>query len=84
MMGRGGSSSTIGAMHVGTGLMAFAAGKALQDGMQRARELQAVDQAHATGQAYFVKRVAQRRAEALAQASAAKTRLLANRKMLHG
>lgn len=84
MMGRTGTNATIGAMHFGTSAMAFAAGKAIQDGMQRARELRAVDDAHAVGQAYYAKRVAQRRAEALAQASAAKTRLLANRKMLHG
>lgn len=84
MMGRGGTNSTIGAMHFGTSALAFAAGKAIQDGIARARELEAVDQAHSTGQRYFAKRVAQRRAEALSEASAAKTRLLANRKMLHG
>jgi hypothetical protein len=84
MMGRGGSSSTIGAMHLASGLLAYGVVRAMQDGIERGRQLRAVDQAHAVGQAYYVKRVRQRRAEALELAAASKTRLLANRKMLHG
>lgn len=84
MMGRGGSSSTIGAMHLASGLLAYGAVRAMQDGIERGRRLRAVDQAHAVGQQYYMKRVRQRRAEALDQAAAAKVRLLANRKLIHG
>lgn len=84
MMGRGGSSSTIGAMHFASGLLAYSVVRALQYGIERGRQLRAVDQAHAVGQAYYTKRVRQRRAEALDEAAAAKTRLLANRKLIHG
>lgn len=84
MMGRSGSSNTIGAMHVATGLLAYGAVKALEDGAQRARELRAVDNAHRVGQAYYAKRVGQRRQAALQDAAAKKARLLAGRKMLHG
>ena len=84
MMGRAGSSSTIRAMHVGSAAMAFAVGRAMQDGIQRAAELRAVDQAHAAGQRYYAKRLAQRKAVVKAEATAAKNELMALRAMLHG
>lgn len=84
MMGRGGTNSTIGAMHFGTCALAFAAGRAIQDGVQRAREIKAVDDAHAVGQRYYAARVGQRKAAVRAQATASKSQLLAMRADLHG
>jgi DNA-binding transcriptional LysR family regulator len=84
MMGRSGSSATIGAMLTACFGIAFAAQHAIQSGIQRGRDLRAVDDAHALGQAYYAKRVRQRRAAALSDAAAKKQRLLAGRKMLHG
>lgn len=79
-----GSSSTIGAMHVATGLATFALANALQDGFERAAVLREVDRAHAIGQAHYVRRLRQRKAEAALAADGAATRLMANRGRIHG
>lgn len=84
MMGRKGSSSTIGAMHVGAGMMAFALGRAIQDGAQRAHDLRQVDRAHRIGMGIVIRARQQRRAADLEKAAAAKVRLMANRARLHG
>jgi hypothetical protein len=83
-MGRSGTRSTIGAMHVGSGVMAYAVGRAITDGVQRAQDLAAEDHAHEIGQYYYRQRLAQRRAEAAAEADAAAARLNAARKRIHG
>lgn len=84
MMGRGGTSSTIGAMHLGTSALAFAAGKALQDGVHRAYELRAVDDAHAVGAQRYAAIIAHKRNVMRAESISAAERLVRNRKQLHG
>lgn len=79
-----GSHSTVGAMHVATGLMSYAVGQALQDGIERSAQMEQVDRAHAIGQRRYIARVRQRIAEQDAEAEAAAVRLMANRKRLHG
>lgn len=84
MMGRAGSSSTIGAMHVSSGLLALGVVRALEFSAERTRQLKAVDRAHAVGQAYARKRLQQRKANVEAEGELAMAQLLAARKRIHG
>lgn len=84
MMGRGGSNATMSAMNFAACGVALAVGRAVHDGIQRGRELRAVDQAHAVGQRYFAKRLAQRKAAVRKDAHVAMAQLLADRKRIHG
>jgi hypothetical protein len=70
-------------MHVGAGLTAYAAGRAVADGVQRAMALAAEDNAHAVGQALVLRARRQRQVEQ-AKAAADMARLIAERKRLHG
>lgn len=79
-----GPKSTLGAMHVATGLMSFALAQALQGGAERARGLAAEDRAHARGRRAFTARVQERIEEQNAEAEAAAIMLMRNRKKLHG
>jgi hypothetical protein len=84
MRGRSGTRSTVNGMHLGSGMMAYAAGRAITDGITRAQDLAAEDHAHEIGQRYYRQRLAQRKAEVRADAAAAMAKLVADRKKLHG
>lgn len=75
---------TVHGMHMASGLLAFAAVQALQDGIERGQQLRAVARAHKIGRQRYVRAIKHKKAEMRAVAVEAAARFNANRKRLHG
>jgi len=79
-----GPHSTMNAMEIGTGLMAVAFGRALQDGMARAQALADEDRGHQVGAQRYNAIVRNKKIAMRNTSIAAAERLVANRKKIHG
>lgn len=75
---------TIHGLNIGTGLVAFAAAKALQDGIERGNALRAVDRAHEIGRARYVRAIKHKKSLQRAAAEDAVAALMRDRQRLHG
>lgn len=75
---------TISGLHLGTGLVAFAAARALQDGIERGQALRAEDRGHAIGRQRYAAIIRQKKIAQRTEAEAAVERLMRNRQRLHG
>lgn len=75
---------TVSGMHLASGLLAYGAVRALQDGIERGQALAAVDRAHAIGQRRYAQIVKHKSDVMRAKAEADLSRLLRNRARLQG
>ena len=71
-------------MHLGTSLLAFAAGRAMLDGIERGRALAAVDRAHQIGQRRYAATIQRKRAALAENGDASAAWLNRERRRIHG